>query len=993
MKVLVTADLHIDDYQTYNPTKYFRLNQFQKLSNELVSICKDQNAQELWICGDLLRTPNPSTYVWFALRKFIMNFTEQNIRVRFCFGNHDLTIKNQDTSIDEYNKSTFLSIFNDIPNVYGYDSKVVDIESKKVYFCSWQPNNQIEYKDADYLVCHGDVDKQISPFCENLIDTTKYKRTLSGHIHIPKDTETFSSIGTPIPHNFGDYQETSVILFDTELNNIKRIPISDNYLKFEYVETLKDKEIKTLELEETKKDVVLKVKENKTKINELKIDEQIEVKDTLNINPRQILNLYCEDLTTDSKKVIDLVINECVNDEKELNVPNLYVEFKTLNVKNFLSIKDLNFNFEEYNGLTCIVGSNGSGKSTLFNALLFMLLGSLDGYSKSDFTAINKESFKGILTLRYNDHDYSIERTLSSLVFKEDNNILDTNNKRDLEKVIRDKLRFIDFLEILYVKQESKGIFASMTESNRISFLSKMIGLTLVNKWTESLANKIQDLKQDTDSYNIDKVKFITNIENLKTYNEENKDHNTLKDETLLKDQVTVISKEIKDLETEINSNGLSISKLRETISQNENKVQNFEISKNNLKSFDSEELKILKDLNDLNSKLEAHTIFDLNELTNNAQSINNLNVELNSIKESKYKELSVFNSTSEQYKRLRTQPNICPTCKQPIQIDPNEIERLKNAILISNNAIKTFDSQIAERESTIQSLNARNVELQSIQMNIETLKYNIQSQNTMLKSLKERKVKDLEIVNSIDVDSITKQNEQFKLEISDLDKENLKIKDNINALNTKINDLTYEIAQIEFNNKIYNKIQDNIKLIKDYEVKINEILEKIQNKIDICNELSKFNSKILSDKGMLVASLLSKVAEYLNTDELLKVETTTQLQNGSLKPSLNIKLFVKEFNTYVDYDKLSGGQRLQADLRFLNGITNTLGNISFMLLDETFKFFDQSVIVESSSIMKTMNVKQIFLILHGGHESAIADHIINATLDLKNGSIYTKIM
>lgn len=84
----------------------------------------------------------------------------------------------------------------------------------------------------------------------------------------------------------------------------------------------------------------------------------------------------------------------------------------------------------------------------------------------------------------------------------------------------------------------------------------------------------------------------------------------------------------------------------------------------------------------------------------------------------------------------------------------------------------------------------------------------------------------------------------------------------------------------------------------------------------------------------------------------------------------------------------LSGGQRLLADLRFLKGITNTIGSIAVIFMDETFKFFSTETVFEGIEIIKNMNVERVFLILHGSDNETLADKNITVTLT-ENGSRY----
>jgi DNA repair exonuclease SbcCD ATPase subunit len=252
-------------------------------------------------------------------------------------------------------------------------------------------------------------------------------------------------------------------------------------------------------------------------------------------------------------------------------------------------------------------------------------------------------------------------------------------------------------------------------------------------------------------------------------------------------------------------------------------------------------------------------------------------------------------------------------------------------------------------------------------------------------------------------IDSQKKSLEQSKLVLDSLTQKLSKFsKESINKLidetsskinesNSQINLLNQKLGQVDSNNKIYEKI---VQYQSEYDSLVKTIgdeTESLKTMSKIIDELEKFNNKVFTDKGLLVATLLNKVSDSLNHDELLKVETINTQGNGVPKPTLNIKLYVEEYDTYIDYDRLSGGQKLQADLRFLSGLTDSLGSISFMMMDETFKFFDDESIMESAEILKTMNTKNIFLIIHGVAPESFSNNILEVTLTDK-GSKYEKI-
>ena len=87
----------------------------------------------------------------------------------------------------------------------------------------------------------------------------------------------------------------------------------------------------------------------------------------------------------------------------------------------------------------------------------------------------------------------------------------------------------------------------------------------------------------------------------------------------------------------------------------------------------------------------------------------------------------------------------------------------------------------------------------------------------------------------------------------------------------------------------------------------------------------------------------------------------------------------------------LSGGQRLQADLRFLKGITNSLGSVSVLFMDETFKYFSSDAVYTGIDIINDMKVDKVFLIIHGMNNEQLSDNNILVTLSDK-GSKYTKV-
>lgn len=1029
MKSIIISDIHIGNYKTYNPVPDFRLNQFVKLGNLISSITKEKNVSEIWVAGDLLQTAQSSPPVMAVVKTFLKTISENNI-VRIVLGNHDVIVRSDKTDVSDYNNYTLVSLLDSLPNVRIYNDDVIDIENTSVHFHSWVPSNTFEYKKADYLVCHGDFDKSLSPFAGSFIDVSKYKRAFVGHIHIFREIGNGISLGTPLMHSFSDSPDVGILIYDFSNDSYERVSTKGMFLEFKYAETEeKAAELET-ETKEANKDAVIKVKPEKTDIIDVK------TLSSLSIDPKNALKEFTAKLSDDSLAVLNSVVSKA--NEHESEVPDLRVHLHRIKAQNFLSIKNIDFDFRNYDGLTTVRGHVGAGKTTLFNLVEFMFLGKLYGYNKSDYTSVYPGKFSGEMTLEYKGSVYKIKRTLSSLEYTKDDKPQESNKKNDLQKCLETDLSFLRFWNLIYIKQSSTGIFSDMSDTNRVSFLSNLIGLSTIKAWTEMLAAEIKDLSNK----NAEKSKTVTELntktEMLKMFNEQNREHSQFIDDSAVNQEIENCDKNIESCNLRTKKNNDSVIRLNGSISEFSGKMNaNTEIARKiNLKIDDivSSTARIksitaeLKDIADRTPIIVGSDGYiepvmpefnvRMPEMPDTSDTDSKI-AKLDTGIQTETVSLKVLN---EKLTEMKNHPEICPTCKQPWCDEhlPEKIQALESQIseiefkLGKYTAAKTKLAQIkdgvhkayvAECSEYNNKKAAYDAELQKYRavhneyMRVTDLKSElvrvqdrIAADKTEIEELRKQfqecsyVIKDnrLELSNQI----LEGQIQDFRNQIQTLNTENESVISEIRKIEGNKNALLLRKGDIKRNNEIYETIQNNIKQISEYKVQADEILEIIGKTEETAAELSKFNSKVLSDKGLLVASLLQKVAEYLNSDKELKVETIEELQNGSLKPTLNIRLYVKEYGKYVDYAMLSGGQRLLADLRFLKGITNTIGSMAVIFMDETFKFFSTETVFEGIEIIKNMNVERVFLILHGSDNETLADKNITVTLT-ENGSRY----
>lgn len=915
MKVLITADLHVGDYQAYNPTPYFRLFQFEKLGKYLVNKCIEQNIKEFWIAGDLLYIARPAPIVMYVLQEFLKNFSQHGITVRAILGNHDVTVRTNNVQIDEYSKYSLVPLLESTGTKIYFDD-IVQIENKTVHFHSWVPSNKFEPRKADYLIAHGDSCKRLSPFTnpESFIDYSGYSKAFIGHIHVPYNDGKLYSPGASIPHSFNDNPETACIVLDTETDEISYIDTHSDFLKFE---TVNDNAEKTA-LEQTDTNAVIRVK------NDLTFENLSE-----SIHPNEILAEYLKELPEKSKTYIETVLS--TYDKPQIKETDMQFELQYLKGQNFLSIQNIDFDFTKYSNLTVIQGDVGAGKSSLFKFIYYMFYGKLPGIVKANMMNVfapKRGKIIGELSLKYKNADYLIKRVGSTLEVFENGTQLQCGNKRDIQAVLTEKLEFLNFPELIFVEQTSNGIFAGLNDSGRVQFLKKILDLDKITNMHKRLHDCLTDLDSKINNANasIDELKtrtdknteFIENNKNVKEYTAEVIEK--------LNSANSVLNSEIQELNL---------------------KISEAKIQQRNAKTNEEKKAQLTDKIEKLKNLISS--IYEnINKLDNNTFT----HEQSQNLEELKSK----YSVISSKYAEMKNHPDICPTCKQSWVI-PNLSENLSK-----------FELALDKLGTNIQSLNAEKTAFESTQTKSAKLHAELESNQKLLQYYET----ELSQINSV------------KYEIQDC----ADFESKLSELQSKQGMILKELGSAEMNNRIYQQIQNAQKENLANISNIQNLSNELNNATDIRENVKDFNEQVLSDRGLLIRRLLDEISEKLNTDENIQVKTTAEQQNGRLVPTLNLALFVPEYNRFIDYDMLSGGQKLQADIRFLKCVTRILGKISNVFFDEIFKYLSDNAIIEMSEYLKNLDIQNIYLTLHGNLQQSVADNNIFVRLT-EHGSIY----
>lgn len=72
MKVLVTSDIHIDDFRLYNVSHKSRLNQYYTLMKEILRVKNQLGSEYIVLAGDIINKPVNPPHV----NKVLMDFLE-----------------------------------------------------------------------------------------------------------------------------------------------------------------------------------------------------------------------------------------------------------------------------------------------------------------------------------------------------------------------------------------------------------------------------------------------------------------------------------------------------------------------------------------------------------------------------------------------------------------------------------------------------------------------------------------------------------------------------------------------------------------------------------------------------------------------------------------------------------------------------------------------------------------------------------------------------
>lgn len=624
------------------------------------------------------------------------------------------------------------------------------------------------------------------------------------------------------------------------------------------------------------------------------------------------------------------------------------------------------------------IDSNGAGKTTILNVLSWICFDeTITGIKKDKLINwVNEKNMEGFVTFKKNGVYYKIERYRKfakkggdgARIYESDTGVFDESTKEKAESGIRQINDQI--LEILGIPFDvfSRVVLLSSTTDSFFSLpatsaagkacqrdiLEELFGYTEISSKSEILKKKITDDKKERDRlFDLNK-QILEEAERLKTQvefaqtqhdvwvNSHDVEIRNLKAE--IQKQLLINFEEEKVILDQINKLELKIQEKLITVREKELVVNNAIKSK---QLFDDWESKKTNDIDIIKKNIEKYSKINFDKeieahkiVTEKAQELTILEHE--SYDYSKYIKGKEEKVKSNNIELVELAHNKCPYCKQ----DFKDVSVKVDALIVDNEVL------VKEIESVTVTLNATDT-------SIITLKGLIKDNKSVLifGTLNEAlsKKAEAESLRNRFQEKLDESNPHIVQNVEDNSEEIIELKEAVSIFKTKID--KFKCVQLFPTERelvsAETKLQSNQQSLKNLEEQTNPhiaTLNKLTNtqlpvnkNIEIEElrdeiEHSEFLYKLFTKKDSFIRkALLNKNLPYLNG----------RLKHYLSKTGLTYKVVITEdmsaaissYNTQIDYNNLSKGQKARIDLATSFALRDVLQTrhqkVNLCILDE----------------------------------------------------------
>lgn len=668
--------------------------------------------------------------------------------------------------------------------------------------------------------------------------------------------------------------------------------------------------------------------------------------------------------------------------------------------------------------------SNGAGKSSILNAICFALYDDVLFKCNVDklINNINKKDLVVSLYFSVDDIKYKVQRFRKNKamggdgvkIFRNGNDKWEfseqitpdsTSNANKLIVKIIGK-SFEIFSRIVVFSATSKP-FLSLTSPEQIEFLEELFGYSEVSDKADQIRESYKATKQlfeKESAVNVAiKAELQRKADQLSQLNRLSSEWSARHASTMAEVQTQLYK--IKDTDFEMHEQAfVHIQNLedrnRDLSSQNEKvkqKLHNMEVTRNKARNWESEQSQKIKNKEQELSKINS---LDYDALLAVAEELQELRAEKKIIESGVARNTVILSDLNKKNTNISNEINSlseskCPYCKQDyaaakcshdkLVVEKAElltkIEELNTTITEDVGIITQYDNRISElaqgKQYSIIELSAMRQSSVMVEKEIQTLK-----EQTNPHQVEEDMFLEPEVLT---------QNEEFIVE----NKESIK-----NIQNRLIIKNQYDLSELKASLKHYERRYEELQkeqnphtesILNITSMEIPETKDVILDEMDKLMKHQDFLIKLLTKKDSFIRkNLLQKNLPLLNTR--LKLYLNKMGLPHKVTFLENMTTQIKQFDTEMDFNQLSSGQRARINLALSFAFRDVLqyrhGPVNFCMLDECLDTGLSNTGVQLAvKFIKEIATEQklaLFIISHRDEAASMFDNKL--CIEYKNG-------
>lgn len=651
-------------------------------------------------------------------------------------------------------------------------------------------------------------------------------------------------------------------------------------------------------------------------------------------------------------------------------------------------------------GVTGVVGLNGAGKSTIFEAIAWVLYGSVAARTSSDQikrqAAETSDPCRVELEFIFENESYRIVRemtgkSLTASATATVNGKVAATSAESVTKFIQKKLGldFKSFFTSIFAKQKELNTLSSMNASERRPLILRMLGI-------DSLDEVIKEVRSDKKQKDLLIEKISGDLIDEKGRNKSEIYNNEIKKYEKNKKEINEILKKYAEKIEDLNKKLKTIEKY---YLKNKNDYENLNKKKEDLfekKTLYENKIKIQYEIKELRVKIserqkaiekEKKKLIIYRSLKHDIKKTEKRLDEINIIIEKIVKSIEQKKTLSIRvrdeiddiiYKKKNIEklgPEAeCPTCERLLSDQYNLLlEKFEKEKTGKEKEIENFEKQIKklneEKERIYREqgafqkkknyLETQIREKDRIDTTIEHLSNEINSEKKII----ENKEKIIKKINIIAFDS--KEFENVKKQVENLYKNYQKSLEFLNNQKDELNKLNIEFEKKEGGKRL---LDQEIKNLKEKVNQLDNYRKKIKEEKNAVHYLG-ILSEIMSDFRTFLISRIRPTLSSYSSDFFTRL---TDGKYAEVELDENYDLLIYDNGEKYNINRFSGGEEDLANLCLRLAISEVIteragGVFNFIILDEIFGSQDS---IRRHNIMKALaslssKFRQIFLITH----------------------------